>query len=47
MKSIHAHGLKILPYTVNDYHNFVRMIEIGVDGVITDYPQSLSEWLNE
>lgn len=47
VKSIHAHGLKILPYTVNDYHNFVRMIEIGVDGVITDYPQSLSEWLNE
>lgn len=47
VKNMHRHGLKTLPYTVNDYHNFERMIEIGVDGVITDYPQSLSEWLNE
>lgn len=47
VKNIHTHGLKILPYTVNDHHNFERMMELGVDGIITDYPQSLIEWLDD
>lgn len=47
VKNIHTHGLKILPYTVNNHHNFERMMELGVDGIITDYPQSLIEWLDD
>jgi glycerophosphoryl diester phosphodiesterase len=34
----HALGLKVLPWTVNDPGDMARLIEMGVDGLITDYP---------
>jgi glycerophosphoryl diester phosphodiesterase len=34
----HAQGLKVLPWTVNDPRDMVQLIELGVDGLITDYP---------
>jgi glycerophosphoryl diester phosphodiesterase len=34
----HALGLKVLPWTVNDPRDMARLIEMGVDGLITDYP---------
>ena len=33
-----ALGLKVLPWTVNDPRDIARMIDMRVDGVITDYP---------
>jgi glycerophosphoryl diester phosphodiesterase len=37
----HALGLKVLPWTVNDPSEMRRLIELGVDGIVTDYPDRL------
>ena len=34
----HALGLKVLVWTVNQPDDMVRMIELGGDGIVTDYP---------
>jgi len=34
----HALGLQVLPWTVNDPRDMARLIEMSVDGLITDYP---------
>ncbi len=33
-----ALGLKIVPWTVNEPADIARMLELGVDGIISDYP---------
>ncbi len=37
----HALGLKVLPWTVNDPADMARLIDMDVDGIITDYPDRL------
>ncbi|HEY1548398.1 MAG TPA: glycerophosphodiester phosphodiesterase [Kofleriaceae bacterium] len=37
----HALHLRVLPWTVDDHDAIVRMIALGVDGVITDFPDRL------
>ena len=34
----HALGLKVLPWTVNEPRDMTRLIDMNVDGLITDYP---------
>jgi glycerophosphoryl diester phosphodiesterase len=34
----HVLGLKVVPWTVNDPADLLRVIDMGVDGLITDYP---------
>ncbi len=34
----HALGLGVLPWTVNEPEDLARMLEVGVDGLVTDYP---------
>ena len=34
-------GLKVLPWTVNDEADLVRLLDWKVDGIITDYPDKL------
>jgi len=34
----HQRGLKVYPYTVNEEDDLLDMQKMGVDGVITDYP---------
>jgi glycerophosphoryl diester phosphodiesterase len=40
-----ALGLKILPWTVNEPGEMERLIDLGVDGLITDYPDRLRKVL--
>lgn len=39
----HELGLQVIPWTVNDEAEMRRLMELGVDGIITDYPDRLRE----
>ena len=43
VKEAKALGLAVLPWTVNDPPDMERLIDWGVDGIITDYPDRLRE----
>jgi hypothetical protein len=34
-------GLKVVPWTVNEPADMARLIGLGVDGIISDYPNRL------
>jgi glycerophosphoryl diester phosphodiesterase len=36
-----ALGLKLIPWTVNDPAQMAQLLDLGVDGIITDYPDRL------
>ena len=42
-----ALGLVVIPWTVNDRADMARMIESGVHGIITDYPDRLRQVMAE
>jgi glycerophosphoryl diester phosphodiesterase len=41
IKKVRAHGLRLHAWTVNELDDMKRMIDLGVDGIITDYPGRL------
>ena len=43
VKEAHALGLKVIPWTVNRSEDMARLIDWGVDGVITDRPDFLRD----
>lgn len=38
-------GMQVIPWTVNDPEDMEKMLQLGVDGIITDYPNVLIELL--
>lgn len=42
VKLCHDENLKVNVWTVNEYNDIQRMIEFGVDGIISDYPDRLN-----
>ena len=40
---MHARGYKVYTYTVNEPDEMIKMLNMGVDGIITDYPDKLIE----
>ena len=41
---IHDANMKIIPWTVNDPKEAKKLIDLGVDGIITDYPEMAKEF---
>ena len=39
----HDEELKVLPYTVNKLKESQKLVDIGVDGIISDVPEDLFE----
>ena len=44
MNMMHAAGLKVFPYNVDTFEDYMKMIDMQVDGVITDDPVSAGHW---
>ena len=42
----HAHGLVVHPYTVNETEEMNRLLDLGVDGMFTDYPDRLIQLIS-
>lgn len=47
VKEYHKLGYKIYPWTVNDPNEMRKLIQVGVDGIITDKPDLLAQILKE
>lgn len=44
---LHAKGLKVIPWTVNEDRDIRRVAQMGVDGIISDYPDKAVKLLNK
>ena len=41
VESVHSRNMKLIPWTVNEVERMKELIELGVDGIITDYPNRI------
>ena len=41
---MHAAGLKVFPYNVDTFEDYKKMMNMGVEGVITDDPLAAGQW---
>jgi glycerophosphoryl diester phosphodiesterase len=41
VKKLHSRGIKVIPWTVNSPADMQKMLDMGVDGIITDYPNRI------
>lgn len=44
---LHNKGVAVIPWTVNQKDNMISLMNMGVDGIITDYPNVLIDLLND
>lgn len=45
VKAAHAAGLQVVPWTANDPAAWQRLVDSGVDAIISDDPEALIAWL--
>lgn len=43
VRELHAQDIQVVPWTVNEVQDMKDLIEMGVDGIITDYPNRIAE----
>lgn len=41
----HANGVQIHVWTINDLAEIEALLDLGVDGIVTDYPGRMADWL--
>jgi len=41
VEKLHAKGMKVIPWTVDETDKMEQLIDMGVDGIITDYPNRI------
>ncbi len=42
VQKIHSHKISVIPWTVNDVEDMKKLIDAGIDGIISDYPDRLA-----
>jgi glycerophosphoryl diester phosphodiesterase len=47
VRQLQAEGIRVLPWTVNEPGDWQRLLDWGVDGITTDYPDRLAVYLAE
>ena len=47
MQYAHDHGMKVVTWTVDDKDEIRRLIRLGVEAIISNYPDRLLEVVNE
>jgi len=47
VEQLHAAGIRVLPWTVNDPADWSRLLDWGVDGITTDHPERLADLLRQ
>ncbi len=45
VRQIHQAGFRVVPWTVNDLGDWQTLLDWGVDGITTDYPDRLAQFL--
>jgi glycerophosphoryl diester phosphodiesterase len=46
IEAAHARNMRVQVWTVNDINSMKRLVDLGVDGIMTDYPQRLLKVIN-
>lgn len=47
VKQIHNNGFKVLPWNINSTKTLQEMIDMNVDGIISDYPKEMIDYINK
>ncbi len=45
--AVHGEGIKIRTWTANTQEQWERLVDLGVDGIFTDFPDQLKQYLTE
>ena len=43
IEEVHSEGLTVVPFTVNEVSEIKRLLQLGVDGFITDHPEKVAK----
>jgi glycerophosphoryl diester phosphodiesterase len=43
IEEVRSEGLMVVPFTVNEVPEIKRLLQLGVDGLITDYPEKVAK----
>ena len=45
IKKLKVSGLKVMTYTLNSSDKYEKALKLGVNGIVTDYPDKLNKFL--